>query len=114
MGCICIKLSCRLRVSPTGKGKPDSKNKPTNPAVQISDADCRRKILITDKCTTTFQEWQDKGESFRVDRDRCIMIAGRCYHQIMPNKTKTAPKQETYTLSDPKHDLQCGFVELGA
>ena len=30
-------------------------------------------------------------------------------------KTKTALKQETYTgnLSDLKHDLHCGFVELG-
>ncbi len=30
-------------------------------------------------------------------------------------KTKTALKQETYNLSDltRKHDLQCGFVELG-
>jgi hypothetical protein len=29
-------------------------------------------------------------------------------------KTKTALKQETYNLSDLKHDLHCGFVELGA
>ncbi len=29
-------------------------------------------------------------------------------------KTKTALKQETYNLSDLKHDLHCGFVgELG-
>jgi hypothetical protein len=28
-------------------------------------------------------------------------------------KTKTAPKQETYNLSDLKHDLHCGVVELG-
>ncbi len=28
-------------------------------------------------------------------------------------KTKTALKQETYHLSDLKHDLHCGFVELG-
>ena len=27
--------------------------------------------------------------------------------------TKTALKQETYNLSDVKHDPQCGFVELG-
>ncbi len=27
-------------------------------------------------------------------------------------KTKTALKQETYNLSDLKHDLHCGFVEL--
>jgi hypothetical protein len=28
-------------------------------------------------------------------------------------KTKTALKQETYTLSDLKHDPHCGCVELG-
>ena len=50
--------------------KPESRRnlKPTKPAVQISDADGRRKILITDKCTMTFKKWREKGESFRVDR----------------------------------------------
>ena len=28
-------------------------------------------------------------------------------------ETKTAIKQEPYNMSDVKHDLQCGFVELG-
>jgi hypothetical protein len=28
-------------------------------------------------------------------------------------KTKTALKQEKYNLSDLKHDLHCGLVELG-
>ena len=28
-------------------------------------------------------------------------------------KTETAPKQETYHLSDLKHDLYGGFVEVG-
>ena len=42
----------------------------------------------------------------------------RCLYQIMSTinkvtKTKTALKQETYNLSDLKHDLDCGFVELG-
>ena len=66
----------------------------------------------------TFKKWREKGESFRVDRYRCI--EGRCHglHQIMSakikvTKTKTALKQETYDLSDLKHDLHCGFVELG-
>ncbi len=95
--------------------------KPTKPAIQISDADrtSKRKILITDKCTImmAFKKWRGKGESFRVDRyRRCI--EGRCLHQIMSaktkvTKTKTALKQETYNLSDLKHDLHCGFVELG-
>ncbi len=86
--------------------KPESRRnlKPTKPAIQISDADCKRKILITDKCTMAFKKWREKGESFRpgVDRYRCI--EGRCLHQIMSaktkvTKTKTALKQETYNLS---------------
>jgi hypothetical protein len=30
-----------------------------------------------------------------------------------PDRVKTAFKQETYNLSDLKHDLHYGFVELG-
>jgi hypothetical protein len=64
----------------------------------------------------TFQKMREKGESLRVDRYRCI--AGRCLYQLMPaksevTKTKTVLKQETYNLSDLKHDLHFGFVELG-
>jgi hypothetical protein len=66
-----------------------------------------------------FKKWREKleGESFRVDRYQC-RIEGHCLHQIMSaktkvTKTKTALKQETYNLSDLKHDLHCGFVELG-
>ncbi len=105
-------------VTATATCKPESRRnlKPTKPAIQISDADRKRKILITDKCTMAFKKWREKGESFRVDRYRCI--EGRCLHQIMSaktkvTKTKTALKQETYNLSDLKHDLHCGFVELG-
>ncbi len=96
--------------------------KPTKPAIQISDADRKQKILITDKCTMAFKKLREKGESFRVDR-RYRCIEGRCLHQIMSaktkqvTKTKTALKQETCNLSDLKHDLSidlhCGFVELG-
>ena len=64
-----------------------------------------------------FKKWREKGESLRVDRYRCI--EGRCLHQMMPanlktkvTKTKTALKQETYNLSDLKHDPHCGFDEL--
>ncbi len=64
----------------------------------------------------TFKKWRDKGESLRIDRYTCI--AGHCLYQIMSantkvTKTKTALKQETYSLSDLKHDLHCGFVEIG-
>ena len=105
--------------------KPESRRnlKPTKPAIEISDADRKRKILITDKCTMALKKWREKGESFRVDRYRCI--EGRCLHQIMSAKTKVTKtktalslslgrlKQITYNLSDLKHDLHCGFVELG-
>ena len=61
---------------------------PTKPAIEISDADHKRKILITDnlKCTMAVKKWREKGESFRVDRYRCI--EGRCLHQIISEKTK--------------------------
>ncbi len=67
----------------------------------------------------TLKKWREKGESFRVDRYRCI--EGRGLHQTMSAKTnlkvtktnlKTALKQEAHNLSDLKHDLHCGFVEL--
>ena len=56
--------------------KPESRRnlKPTKPAIQISDADRKRKILITDKCSMAFKNWREKGESFRVDRYRCIEV----------------------------------------
>ena len=57
------------------KGKPQCKIQPTKPAIQISDADRRRKILTSDECTMSFTEWDgstDKGESFRVDQYKCI------------------------------------------
>ncbi len=57
----------------------------TKPAIQISDADRKRKILITDtvahhrcKRTIALKKWREKGESFRVDRYRCIDSEGRC------------------------------------
>ena len=88
-------------------------------AIQILDADRKRAILITDKCTKSFAAWRDKGESFRVDRYQ--QIAGRCLNLVMSEKSqktkvkrkKTAIKQEPYGLSDLKHDLKCGFVKLG-
>ncbi len=65
-----------------------------------------------------FKKWREKGESFRVRVDRYRCIEGRSLHQIMSaktkvTKTKTALKQETYNLSDLKHDLCCGLVQLG-
>ncbi len=68
------------------------------------------------RVSRTSEKLEGESESFRVDRYRCI--EGRCLHQAMSEKTKvtktkTALKQETYNLSDLKHDLHCGFVELG-
>ena len=97
------------------KAKPNPAKRAKR-AVRISDSDRRRKIVITDKCTVTLAKWREKGESFRVDR--YTRIAGRCLWQVMSSKTKirrtrTARREETYNLSDLKHDLRCGFVELG-
>ena len=61
-------------------------------------------------------------ESFHVDPSRYRYIEGRqhcsCLYRVVSaktkvTKTKTALRQETYNLSDLKHDLHCGFVELG-
>ncbi len=70
--------------------KPESRRNltPTKPAIQISDADRKRKILITDKCTMAFKKWREKGESLRVDRYRCIQVEGQGLHQNMSAKTK--------------------------
>jgi hypothetical protein len=62
--------------------RPRRNLKPTKPAIEISDADRKRKILITDKCTMAFnfklKKWREKGESFRVDRYRCIESRSGC------------------------------------
>ena len=104
--------------APTNRSGPRilRKAKRAKRAVRISDADRRRKIVITDKCAMTFAKWRERGESFRVDR--YTRIAGRCLWQVMSSKTKVtktkaARREETYNLSDLKHDLRCGFVELG-
>ncbi len=61
-----------------------------------------------------FKKWREKGESFRVDRYRCIEGRGLLVHQIMSanpkvTKTKTALKQETYNL--PVSDLKLCYSE---
>jgi hypothetical protein len=63
--------------------KPESRRnlRPTKPAIQISDADRKRKILVTDKHTMAFKKWR------RVDRYRCI--EGRCLHQLRVMSAKT-------------------------
>jgi hypothetical protein len=45
--------------------KPTGTKPAGQAAVQISDADRERKILITTKCTTTLnlKKWREKGES---------------------------------------------------
>ncbi len=56
---------------PAATCKPESRRnlKPTKPAIEISDADRKRRILITDiffECTMAFKKWREKGESLRV------------------------------------------------
>jgi hypothetical protein len=49
------------------KGKPQCKSEPTKLAIQISDAERRRKILTSDECTMSFTEWDgstDKASPF--------------------------------------------------
>ena len=50
--------------------------KPTKPAIQISDADRKRRILITDKCTMAPKKWRGKGESLRVGALKVAQAAG--------------------------------------
>ncbi len=103
----------------SAKCKPESGNKSSKQLVQISDDDRMRKIVLTDKCRATFNEWRDKGENFREERYK--HIEGRSLRQIVSakikvTKTKTAfnaHKSEPYHLSDLKHDIRRGFVELG-
>ncbi len=53
-----------VAASATCKLEPESRRnlKPTKPAIQISDADRKRKILITDKCTMAFKKWRENFE----------------------------------------------------
>ena len=53
--------------------------------------------------------------SARAQADWSLENATRTVSGYKVTKTKTALnlKQETYNLSDLKHDPHCGFVELG-
>ncbi len=59
--------SGRSGPTPPGAHWPQAESrrnlKPTKPgpAIQISDADRKRKILITDKCNMAFKKWREKG-----------------------------------------------------
>jgi hypothetical protein len=48
--------------------------KPTKPAGQISDADRRRKILITDKCTMTLKKIEEMAGQRRVLPGRSVQV----------------------------------------
>ncbi len=49
----------REQLAPTCKPGSRRTLKPTKPAIQISDADRKRKILITDKCTMALKKWRE-------------------------------------------------------
>ena len=88
--------------------------KPTKPAIQISDADRQRKILITVKCIMAFKKWREKASPSGKIGTGALKVAvyiKSCPQKPRLQKTKTALKQETYNLSDLKHDPHCGFVE---
>ena len=78
--------------------KPESRRnlKPTKPAIQISDADRKRKILITDKCTMAraFKKWREKGESLRVDGTGALKVAVyiKSCPQFKPRLRKRRPR----------------------
>lgn len=78
--------------------------------------DTRRAIVLTEKCAAHFHTWREKGESFRVDR--YVRISGKSITMLLSEKTKvqktrSAAAQAPYGVGDLKHDLKCGFVELG-
>jgi len=86
--------------------KPESRRnlKPNKPAIQISDADRKRKIVITVKCTMAFKKWREKGESFRVDPLRHSEHA----HLLSDIEKLTLPILGTmFPFWSPTEDLVC-------
>ncbi len=82
----------------------------------IGAVDMRRAIVLTGKCAAHFHPWRAKGESFRVDR--YVRILGKSMTMLlsekaMVQKTRNAAAHAPYRVGDLRHDLKCGFVELG-
>lgn len=97
-------------------GKRARRRKPANSAVDVSAVDMLRVIVLTAKCAARFHGWRDKGESFRVDR--YVRISGKNMTMLLASKTtvqktRNAAEQAPYGVRDLKHDLKCGFVEMG-
>ena len=87
-----------------------------NGAVASGAVDMRRAIVLTEKCAANFSKWREKGESFRVDR--YVRISGKSMNMLLlekalVQKTRNAAALAPYGVCDLKHDLKCGFVELG-
>jgi hypothetical protein len=90
-----------LRVSRRQKGKPESKNKPTNSAIHTSDADRRRKILMTtSKCTTNFKERWDQGGSLGKSgkSGTSAFFSGRCRYIKSCSKSSRLRKRTKIKL----------------
>jgi hypothetical protein len=53
----------------------------TKPKIQIldSDADRKRALLITNKCTNPLTAWQDKGDSFGFIGTSALQVAPYTY-----------------------------------
>lgn len=47
----------------------------TKPKIQILDADRKRTLLITNKCTNPLTAWQDKGDSFGFIGTSALQVA---------------------------------------
>ena len=82
----------------------------------VGAVDMRRAIVLTEKCAANFSKWREKGESFRVDR--YVRISGKSMSMLLVEKalvqkTRNAAARAPYGVCDLKHDLKCGFVELG-
>ncbi len=77
--------------------------KPTTPAVQISDADRKRKILITDKCTMALKKWRDKGESFGVDRYRCSRSLSISMSAKVKERKRRPPSSRKLAIESAKN-----------
>jgi hypothetical protein len=125
----------RLRPSPlAGETSGPAGLKPTKPAVQISDADRGRKLLINHRQMhqdlSSRHGARDRGEFVRVDQCKCIQSCRSLWlsiiiisnlihasvrkHQGYENEDRADLKQpeETCNLSDLKHAMQCPSLRV--
>jgi hypothetical protein len=93
------------------KGAVDVKGPAVAPLVDVM-----RVIVLTAKCAAHFKTWRERNESFRVDR--YMRISGKTMAMLLASKTMVQKRRNEevltpYGVRDLKHDLTCGFVQLG-